>query len=1252
MYNSSTKCCLLILCCLATIAINAKETNTIEVGKGISKPLSFIENKGQIMDVNRQVRTDIQYKLTATGMNLFVGKGQLNYEFKKIEGNKTTNTSVSTYMMNVCLLGANKNAEVINSEAQEYYENYFLNDLNGAGFTAHSYNKITYKNIYPNIDWVLYVKENKVEYDFIIKKGANVNDIKIAYNGANSLSINANGGITAVTPMGIVEEKSPYSYETETGKAVASHFKINNNIISFETESYSGTLTIDPYLNWSTYYGGTAEDVATSVVAGIGNVLYVGGYTASNAGITTIGPGYGGGTYDAFLVKYNAAGTRVWALYFGGSGDDEATGVAVDGTGVVYLAGFSNSLGGPGLMTPFSVQQTTNGGGYDAFVAQFSTTGAKNWATFFGGTGDDKAYAVTCDGGNNVYIAGTTASPNAAAMATAGAYQGALSGTTDGFIAKFTTTGFTRGRVIWSTYFGGSSQEDIFGIHCDASNNVLITGQTNSSIAIATGGAFQATLRGPNDAFVAKFTSGGAGIWGTYFGGTGAEQGNGITTDALGNVTIIGNTTSTANIATTNAFKTTLGGVQDAFVAQFDANGTSEIWGTYYGGNLDDYGQCISIDPTGNYVIGGMTYSTSGIATAGSYQTTMGGDYDAFAAKLDPMGRRFWGTYFGSTFYEYANGITVDGAGQTTMVGFTSSTTSIASAGAAQGAYGGGTHDGFITQFSKDTLVLINQPYVDTLVCAGGTLTLDYNVNYNFNLTNVFTAQLSNAAGSFAAPTTIGTVTSNTAGTITCTIPLITAPGTGYRIRIVASSPAVNAPDDYYNIHIINTPLPTATISGTTPVCVGANISLYDSTASYIVTSYSWTNPGGFLFSTVYNPIVFGVATTDSGWYYVTTTHNGCATILDSILIQVNSFIPPSPWDSASTPVCAGSTMYLFARPGMTGSFSYTWFGPLGFTSTLQNPTIPSSTIANAGTYFVVDSFQGCASNFSTIDVIVNPFTPTSINVTVSPNDTACKGTTLTFTTSITNGGLDPIYQWMSAIPDTPIVGAVFETYSSDHLSNNEQIFCVFKSSIECPFPIWDTSNKITLTIVDNTPIVYLHVYPDSIVNPGANLLFTAFVSNAGATITYKWYVNNVLVPWAVSDTFHLNNITTKDSVYCIATTIANCANPAFGYSNTIVTHFNNSISNQTINIDNITLFPNPNNGSFAIKGYLNGSNANKMNLEVLNTLGQVVYNSSFTIQNQEIYQNISLDTMPDGIYIVRLNIDGQTKIFKLNIQK
>ncbi len=1247
----------------------AKDVKTAPETQGLRKPLCFVENKGQVVDEYNHLRGDIQYKLSTPGMSMYVGDGQLKYQFKKIEGTTAADMKVTDYRMDVTLVGANKNALVAATEKQVYVENYYTSPASHNGFTAHAYNKITYKNVYNNIDWVLYVKDDKVEYDFVVRPGGNVNDIKIKYDGATALSLTKDGGISAETPLGKVEEKTPYSYETVTGRKVASKFVLNGNVVSFKTDAYKGSLTIDPALQWSTYFGADGEDVATSIQVNTSGV-FVSGYSAKGTitivtlnalpGVTSFHNANQGGTYDAYIAKYDATGNPLWHTFYGGTGNDQGMAIALDNaSNSVYMTGFTTSTStivGGGIPGTF---QTTKGALNDGFLIKFnSNTGTPTWATYFGGNGDDYCNGVACDQSGNVYITGKTNSTNVISHTVPSGAT--LSGGNDAFVAKFNSSGV----IQWSQYFGGAADDQALAVACDNTNSVYITGTTGSVGGIATPGAYQISLNGFNDAFIAKFSTGGAPLWGTYFGGPNEETANAIAINSSNELVIVGNTSSPFGVASVNAYKTdynsSILNTQDAFVAYFNQAGALS-WSTYYGGENPDYGQGVCFDPFNNVVITGATFSNTGIyATNGSPQPAINGSYDAFITKMTPLGQVIWGTYFGGPTYDFANAVACNTTtDQISIAGFTAGVftynngtgTGISTFGTEYPQSHGGTYDMFITTFKRDTFLTINQPFADTLVCAGGTLTVPFTVypaGVSYLPGNIFVVQLSDNTGSFASPDTIGM---GTASPIVCTIPT-TTPGNHHRIRIVAFSPVFTSPDDFYNITITGPTTPAPSVAASTPVCLGNNLYFYTNSPNHI-SGYNWSGPNGF-FSSLPDPVRLSVPYADSGTYTVITFHNGCPPDTSTVHVDINNFVAPTPTDSFSI-TCDGNTLYLFADNGIPGS-SYSWTGPGGFASTDQNPVIPAATFTNTGTYTVIDTVGGCQSLPISEVVTVLPLMPTSSIITASPGftsgepgDTICLGTLVTFNAITVNGGFSPTYQWMSS--GSPIVGAVASVYSSATLLDGQQIYCIVNSSLSCPLVRTSVSDTITMNVINNPPLVFINATPGGRVSPGTVVTFASAVYNGGIGALYQWKLNHVNVPGATSSTFTTVITNSNDTVTLTVASTMMCATPNTGSSNVVIVETNVGVSSVAEPLNNIALFPNPNTGTFTLKGNVIGINNSTVSLEIVNAIGQVLYTGNTTVQNDELNKTIDLQNIPEGIYLLRVNAGDQSKTFRFAIQ-
>jgi len=213
--------------------------------------------------------------------------------------------------------------------------------------------------------------------------------------------------------------------------------------------------------------------------------------------------------------------------------------------------------------------------------------------------------------------------------------------------------------LLWATYFGGDSTTEADGIVRDSFGNIYITGGTNSPNRIATSGAYQTTVDSLGGAFLAKFSPSGSLIWATYYGAD--NNGDAIAIDKSGNIFISGRTYNASGLATNGAYQTTGDSVNGSvFLAKFSPN-DSLIWSTYYGVSDYDISASVATDVSGNVYITGATFSTSGMATKGAYQTK--GDSvngDVFLAKFSSSGSLLWGTYYGDSGQDIAYSIAVN----------------------------------------------------------------------------------------------------------------------------------------------------------------------------------------------------------------------------------------------------------------------------------------------------------------------------------------------------------------------------------------------------------------------------------------------------------------------------------------------------------------------------------------------------------------------------------------------------------------
>lgn len=261
---------------------------------------------------------------------------------------------------------------------------------------------------------------------------------------------------------------------------------------------------------WGTYYGGSGYDQGGScTIDGSGNIYIAGRTSTTGNGISTIGAHqnlYGGGLWDAFLIKFNSNGVRQWGTYYGGAGSEDGV-CATDSLGNIFITGMTESNSGTVIAT-FGAHQTTYAGGRDAFIVKFNNNGVRQWGTYYGGSGYDIGTSCTTDSLGNSYLTGFTQTHNSTDIATFGAHQsnfgGGLGG--DAFLVKFNSSGQRQ----WGTYYGGT--EDDYALACltDGSGIIYMAGQvkSNSGNVIATSNSHQSVHGGGTwDSFLVKFAS-------------------------------------------------------------------------------------------------------------------------------------------------------------------------------------------------------------------------------------------------------------------------------------------------------------------------------------------------------------------------------------------------------------------------------------------------------------------------------------------------------------------------------------------------------------------------------------------------------------------------------------------------------------------------------------------------------------------------------------------------------------------------
>lgn len=612
------------------------EHNNTNYGK---LPLVFEANQGQ---ADPQVR----FLFRGSGYTAFLTPGSLVLSLRPAKvapiqpiGNRARASNVvpPATTMQFRLLGATKNPVVVGENQQLGRVNYFIgNDPAKWRTNVPTYNRVRLKNVYPGIDLVYYGNHQQLEYDFAISPGADPSRIQFEVSGASQIELDADGNLVLQSGSGELHFRSPVVYQESQGLRVpvsGSYVLSDPTHIAFHVAQYDPNkpLVIDPVLVYSTYLGGAGTDQASGIAVDSTGSVYVAGYTDStDFPLATLG-WLPAGAPHVFVAKLDPTGSNlVYADYIGGNGEDYGFALVLDSANDVYVAGSTNSSDFP----VFNPYQGTYPGDFNAFLTQISADGSSLlYSTYLGGNGQDIPSSVAIDSSGYVFVAGNTTStdfPMANAyQASASPNQGGLTGNY-GFLTKFSPDG---SNLVYSTYLSG-----------------------NSNVALNCGGT--PCWAAPLSAI------------------------NGIAVDTEGNAYAAG-ITNTYNFPTTQGAYLTTDSTQlnatVGFVTKFNGSGALD-YSTYFyetSGSLTNI-KAIAVDSSGSAYVTGVASSdgtfpitSTSICDPGIYGSGCG---YAFVTKFDPAASTLlYSTFLGPNNYANPQAIALDANNDAYVVASTSS---------------------------------------------------------------------------------------------------------------------------------------------------------------------------------------------------------------------------------------------------------------------------------------------------------------------------------------------------------------------------------------------------------------------------------------------------------------------------------------------------------------------------------------------------------------------------------------------------
>jgi len=479
--------------------------------------------------------------------------------------------------------------------------------------------------------------------------------------------------------------------------------------------AWSPSLPAAPWLESSSYLGGSQDDVAQGVALDSNGCVYICGYTNSpdfptfDAYQSSLA-----GSIDAFVSKFSSNGrTLLYSTFLGGSGLEQALNVTADEQEGAIVVGSTESADFPA--TAWAWQTAYSGGGSDAFVARISSTGGGLYfSSYLGGSGLEQAQGVAFDASGWIYVTGYTTSNDFPTCSYSDPVQSARAGNYDAFVTQFAPGG---GSLYYSTYLGGSGADAGWGIAVDSDNCAYVVGQTFSGDFPTSFSIWPASPSLPaSSGFVSKLSNYGDGlIFSTYLGGSWVDSAAlAVALDDYQQARVAGYTYA-LDFPTLNPVQAYNHGGSDAFVSLFSSSGGAVLFSTYLGGSQNDSAAGIAVDPYyGDSHICGSTQS-SDFPTENPYQDAIRGARDAFYTILHSDGDRLqYSTYLGGSGedwgYAVAWGRVPDE--RVWLAGCTDSA-DLPLRRAYQGTFGGGTGDAFFAGFVWDTPSEPNRYHTD-----------------------------------------------------------------------------------------------------------------------------------------------------------------------------------------------------------------------------------------------------------------------------------------------------------------------------------------------------------------------------------------------------------------------------------------------------------------------------------------------------------------------------------------------------------
>ena len=982
--------------------------------------IRFTENKNQW-------ESNILFKAQLDGGSLFLEKNCFTYNFYD-KGTLRSNhllrsgelpKPIKFHAFRMTFSGANANPKLVSKDPSLDYSNYFIgNDPSKWAGNVKNYKEVVYENLYNGINFQVLGFDNSIKYNFYVAPMADANAIQLAYEGVDKITL-TNGALTFKTSLNEQVEQKPFAYQWIEGQKVEvpCQFVLENTTVKFSfPRGYDKKfeLVIDPILVFACSSGSLTDNFGMTATYDSQGNLYSGG-TVFGAGFpVTLGaydPTWNGastylaGRTDVVITKYNSTGTTLlYSTYLGGATSTETVNsLIVNAQDELMLFGVTGSSDFPitanaydntfagGTAFNYVANGTAFNNGTDIYVAKFNVSGSSLLAcTYVGGSLNDGANSdlsslaynygdtyrgeIQVDGRGNFYIASCSYSTDF--PTTTGVVQPTIAGKLDGIVFKLNPDLTS---MLWSTYIGGSNDDDCYALALDGLNNVYVTGGTASFNFPTTTGSISTTYKGGTDGFVTRIKNDGTSILNSTFVGTNVyDQSFFVQLDQDDDVYIVGQSTGNMPISA-GVYNNPNSG---QFIWKMNPNLSSILFSTRFGngnGNVNISPSAFLVDNCeniyvsgwgGNVLQGGVATINMPITANAIQPTTDGFNFYLIVLSTDAASL-FYATYFGGAqSKEHVDGGTsrFDKKGivyQSVCAGC------------------GGKNDFPVTSGAwPNTGANVNHALTGNR-CNNGTFKFDFQVpitKANF-ITNYASGCAPLTVNFYNQSTTGGDYlwdfgNNDTTSTVFNPSRPFTIPGT-YTIYLYVNDTATcNKRDTAYTIVTVY-PHIKADFDFVTIPC-SPLVTFNDSSAINPI-AWSWDFDDGSI-SNLQNP---SHAYSTAGMYDITLVASNIYGCKDTVSYQIKAPVLPAVTATSSSNICLGGSTQLNA----SGGFEYSWIPTTG----LNNPTIsnPIATPIVATTYTVNIKTVSTLGDtcLQSASVNVNVFNPATYPLTATADD-------------------------------------------------------------------------------------------------------------------------------------------------------------------------------------------------------------------------------------------------------------------------